>query len=171
MTISNKKIGILIENNYQELEFWYPYLRLQEENVKPVVIGSEVTSYHSENGYEAKSDISAKDAVEQTFDAIIIPGGYAPDLMRVNKNMVKIVRKTFDDGHLVAAICHAAWMLASADIVKNKNVTCFHSIKDDLIHAGANYHDDAVVVDGNLITSRVPSDLPDFCEKIISFLS
>jgi len=101
----------------------------------------------------------------------VIPGGYAPDMMRRFPAMVKLVKDLNSDGKLVAAICHAGWMLASADIIVGRKLTSFFAIKDDLIHAGAEWVDQDVVVDGNLITSRKPDDLPAFMKAIIRFLS
>jgi protease I len=105
------------------------------------------------------------------FDAVIIPGGYAPDHMRRYEKMVKLVRDASEAGKVVAAICHGGWMLASADVVRNKTVTCFFAIRDDLVNAGAKYVDQEVVRDGNLVTSRKPDDLPAFCRTIIEALS
>lgn len=170
MGIKDKKIGILIENNYEDLEFWYPYLRLQEEGITATIIGPESKTYNSKHGYQVEADVTAEKAIGQSFDAIIIPGGYAPDAMRTVDEMVNLVKQTHEQGHLVAAICHAAWMLASADIIRHKNVTCFHSIKDDIKNAGATYHDESVVIDDNIITSRIPDDLPNFCKSIINWL-
>lgn len=105
-----------------------------------------------------------------SFSAIIIPGGYAPDKMRVHQPYLNLTKNTFDRGAVVAAICHAAWVLISAKVVSGKKATCYHTIRDDLKNAGAEYLDEAVVVDGNLITSRKPDDLPVFCQKIIAGL-
>ncbi len=171
MNLEEKSVGILIENNYQELEFWYPFLRLQEVGINPLVIGHEKTTYNSKLGYEVLADVAAKEVEQQSFDAIIIPGGYAPDKMRTHKPMVNLVRANYEQGNVIAAICHASWMLVSANILSNKKATCYHSIKDDVINAGAQYVDEPVVVDGHLITSRQPSDLPDFCKAILNALS
>ncbi|GGI76876.1 type 1 glutamine amidotransferase domain-containing protein [Legionella impletisoli] len=171
MNLEDKSVGILIENDYQELEFWYPYLRLQEAGVSPLIIGQDKTTYKSKLGYEVESDVAAKEVEEQLFDAIIIPGGYAPDKMRTHKAMVNLVRSNYKKGKIIAAICHASWMLVSASILSDKKVTCYHSIKDDVINAGAHYLDEPVVVDQNLITSRQPFDLPYFCKAILEALS
>ncbi|MGQ3889599.1 type 1 glutamine amidotransferase domain-containing protein [Legionella sp. CNM-1927-20] len=171
MELTNQKVGILIENDYQELEFWYPYLRLQEEGIEPLIIGKEVKSYKSKLGYEAKADITAEEASSMYFDAIIIPGGYAPDKMRVQPAMLRLVKNTYEQGSIVAAICHAGWVLISAKILNGKKVTGVKSIQDDLINAGAQFLDEQVVVDNNLITSRTPVDLPFFCQQIIKKLN
>lgn len=167
---SSQKIGILIENNYQELEFWYPYLRLREAGFSPIIIGKDKTTYQSKLGYEATAEQAAHDVENDDFAAIIIPGGYAPDQMRVHKSMLNLVKNTFERGAVVAAICHASWVLISAGIISGKKATCYHTIQDDLKNAGAHYLDEPVVVDGNLITSRQPDDLPVFCQKIIEQL-
>ena len=172
MELSGKHIAILAEDNYQELELWYPLLRLREAGAQVTVVGRETGKVHtSKHGYAVTADIAASEARPQDYDAIIIPGGYAPDLMRRNPAMVGLVRDAHRQGKVVAAICHAAWMLASADIVKGKQLTSFHSIKDDMVNAGATWVDEPVVRDGTLITSRVPQDLPFFCKEIISAVS
>jgi protease I len=129
------------------------------------------TQFKSKHGYPANADLASADARVADFDAVIIPGGYAPDLMRRNADMVRFVHDMDSAGKPVAAICHAGWMIASAKIVKGRRATCFYSVKDDLIAAGADWVDEPVVVDGNLITSRVPEDLPVFCQAIVKALA
>jgi protease I len=166
-----KNVAVLIEDHYEDLEAWYPYLRLKEEGMQTVFVGpGRQKEYHSKHNYTAKEEMSISDAEVSEFDAVIIPGGYAPDMMRRDMRINDFVKNMFDAGKLVAAICHAAWVPISADIVKGKNMTCFFSIKDDCINAGAKYTDKEVVVDGNFITSRKPDDLPAFCREIIKFL-
>jgi protease I len=165
-----KKIAVLIEDHYQVLEAWYPYLRLREKGIKTVFVGTGKDGYISKEGYPAPQDMSITKAKASEFDGVVIPGGYAPDLLRRHKNMNLFVRKIFESGKLVAAICHAGWVLVSADILKDKKATCFFAIKDDIVNAGATFVDKEVVVDGNLITSRNPYDLPAFCREIIKFL-
>ncbi len=172
MELTGKRIAILAEDNYQELELWYPLLRLREEGAQVTVVGREKGKVHtSKHGYEVTADIAANEAHSQDYDAIVIPGGYAPDLMRRDPAMVKFVSDAYEQGKIVAAICHAAWMLSSAGIVRGKRLTSFYSIKDDMVNAGATWVDEPVVRDGKLITSRVPQDLPYFCKEIISVLS
>jgi len=170
MRLKGKKIAILAENMYQEMELWVPYYRLKEEGAEVKVVGTGAKSYTSKMGYPVNADVSAEEVKAGDFDAVIIPGGYAPDLMRRSPGMVKLVKDAFQGGKVVAAICHAGWMLCSAGVLKGKTATCFHSIKDDLVNAGARYVDQEVVVDGNLITSREPKDLPAFCREIIKAL-
>lgn len=172
MELSGKRIALLAEDNYQELELWYPLLRFREAGAQVTVVGQAKGKIHrSKLGYEVTADIAASEASAQDFDAVVIPGGYAPDIMRRNPAMVGLVRDAYRLDKVVAAICHAGWMLASADIVRGKRLTSYYSIKDDMVNAGAKWVDEPVVHDGNLITSRTPQDLPFFCREIISALS
>lgn len=171
MPLKDRKIGIFVEDNYQELEFWYPYLRLKEEGCKITIVGTEKKTYQSKRGYEVEAEVAAETVKNELFDALIIPGGYAPDLMRVCTPMLELVKKNYSEGKIIAAICHAIWVPISAKIISGKKATCYHTVKDDLINAGGSYLDQSVVVDKNLITSRQPEDLPDFCRKIIENLS
>jgi protease I len=172
LELKGKRVAVLAENLYQELELWYPLLRLREEGAQVVVVGTgSAESYTSKHGYPVSVDLAADQIRAADLDAVIVPGGYAPDLMRRYPPMVNLVSEAFKQGKIVAAICHAGWMLASAGILAGKKATCFHAIKDDVINAGADYVDAEVVQDGNLITSRVPADLPAFCRTIIQALS
>jgi protease I len=170
MEITGKRIAILIEDMYNEFEFWYPFYRMKEAGAKVTIVGTGAKEYHSKIGLPAPGGVAAESISASDFDAVIVPGGYAPDRMRRNAAMLKLVRDSFTQGKVVAAICHAGWVLVSAGIVKGKKVTCVASIKDDMINAGAIYLDQEVVKDGNLITSRSPDDLPAFCREIIAAL-
>lgn len=168
MELEGKKIVILVETFYNELEFWYPYYRLKEAGAQVTVVGSgSAETYKSKVGLPVKVDTSAANVTAADFDGVIIPGGYAPDHMRRYPAMVSLVKGFAEAGKLVAAICHAGWMLVSADIIRGRTVTSYFSIKDDLVNAGGNWMDKDVVVDGNLITSRTPDDLPAFMRAII----
>jgi protease I len=171
MELTGKRVAVLAENMYQELELWYPLLRLREAGAETFVVGTgSADTYTSKAGYPVQVDLLADDVQAADVDAVVIPGGYAPDLMRRYPAMVNLVREAFEQGKIVAAICHAGWMLASADIARGKQATCFFAIKDDLVNAGATYVDAEVVRDGNLITSRIPADLPAFCRTIVEAL-
>ena len=172
MKLQGKRVAVLAENMYQEMELWVPYYRLREEGAEVRIVGhSKATGYASKNGYPVPVDAQAEAVSAVEFDAVVVPGGYAPDMMRRSAAMVQLVREAHQQGKLVAAICHAGWMLASAKIVQGKNVTSWPSIKDDLVHAGAKWVDQEVVVDGNLITSRKPDDIPAFCREIVNALA
>jgi deglycase len=172
MSLNGKRIAILAENMYQEMELWVPYYRLKEEGAEVKVVGAGgAKQYTSKHGYPVNVDTQADSVNAMEFDAVVVPGGYAPDMMRRHDGMVRLVREAAQNGKVVAAICHAGWMLASADVIKGKKVTSFFSIKDDMVHAGGLWVDQEVVVDGNLITSRKPDDLPAFCRAIIKALA
>lgn len=166
-----KKIAILVEDQYQVLEVWYPYLRLRENGIETLLVGTGTKKeYKSKEGYPATEELSIKEAKAGDFDGVVIPGGYAPDILRRYDAVNKFVKEMFDKNKVVAAICHAGWVLVSAGVLKGKKATCFSAIKDDVINAGAAYIDKEVVVDGNLITSRNPYDLPAFCREILKKL-
>ncbi len=171
MELTGKRVIILIENMYNEHEFWYPYYRLKEAGAEVVVVGTGGLQYAGKTGLPAKADESAKNLSGADFDGIVIPGGYAPDIMRRDPDMIRLVKECFDQGKIVAAICHAGWMLASAKILAGRRATSYFSIKDDMIHAGADWVDEEVVIDGNLITSRTPADLPAYMRTVVEALS
>lgn len=171
MELEGKRIAVLAEDMYQELELWYPLLRMREAGAEASVVGMPgVKEYSSKHGYPVQVDVAAGAVSADDFDAVIIPGGYAPDRMRRHQPMLDLVRGVFERGGAVAAICHAGWVPISAGIVNGKRVTSVSAIKDDLVNAGAEWVDQEVVQDGNLITSRTPVDLPAFCRTIIAHL-
>jgi len=171
MELNGKKVMILVEEMFNTFEFWYPYYRLKEAGAEVVVVGSGSSErYTGKPGTEVTVDRNAEQVSPSEVDGVIIPGGYAPDHMRRYPKMVQLVRDLDKQGKVVAAICHAGWILASAEIVQGRTVTSFFAIKDDLIHAGAHWVDEEVVVDGNLITSRKPDDLPAFMRAVIGTL-
>ena len=171
MELTGKKILILVETFYNEFEFWYPYYRLKEAGAEVIVVGSgSADTYTSKAGLPVSVDTTADRVAAADYDGVVIPGGYAPDHMRRYPAMVALVKGFADAGKLVAAICHAGWMLVSADIIRGRSVTSYFSIKDDLVNAGGKWVDEAVVVDGHLVTSRTPDDLPAFMRAIIGVL-
>jgi protease I len=171
MKLKGKRVALLAENHYQDQEVWYPFYRLKEEGAEVVVVGTgSAKMYTSKFGYPIDTDKSASEVSAADFDAVIIPGGYAPDLMRRYPDMVKLVREAVLADKVVASICHGGWMLASAKILQGRTVTSFFAIKDDLEHAGAKFVDAEVVIDEKLITSRMPDDLPAFLRAIIAAL-
>ena len=171
MSLSDKQIAILAEDGYEDLELWYPKIRLEEEGVKTVVLAKGKKVALSKHGYEVRVDQDIAKSNVNDFDGVITPGGVqAPDKLRRHQEIVDFVRNMGLKGKLVAAICHGPWLLISAELTKGRKMTCFFSIKDDLINSGATYHDKAVVIDDNLVTSRKPEDLPEFCKAIIKIL-
>lgn len=169
MELQGKKVAILTEDMYNEFEFWYPYYRLKEAGADVVVVGSgRSKTFISKVGLPAVADADADNVSSADFDGLVIPGGFAPDLMRRSPAMVELVRDMVNQDKPVCAICHAGWMLAEAEVVDGRKTTSFFAIKKDLIHAGANWVDEEVVIDGKLVTSRTPDDLPAFMKAFIS---
>jgi protease I len=170
--LSGKKILMFVDDIYEDFELWYPKLRMIEEGAEVVVAGQESNKiYSGKHSYPCKSDTSFKDIDHENFDALIIPGGFAPDKLRRIPEVLKITKNIFSSGKLVAHICHAGWIPVSAGIMRGFKCTSTPGIKDDLINAGATWIDDAVVIDRNMISSRRPDDLPNFCREIINYLS
>lgn len=168
----SKKIAILVEELFHVLETWVPYYRLKEEGFQVVLVGTAKASYLCKEGkYSITAEVSIKDVNPDDYDGVIVPGGFAPDKLRRYDEVKNFVYSLFKKNKLVAAICHGPWVLVSANVVKGKKVTGTVAIKDDIENAGGTYIDKEVVVDGNLITSRVPADLPLFCKEIIKFLN
>lgn len=172
MELVGKRIAMLAEDNYEDLELWYPLLRMREAGAEVSVIGMPgVEAYQSKHGYAARVDVSVDQVSAADFEAVIVPGGYAPDRIRRHEPILALVRDIFRQGGVVAMICHAGWVPISAGIVEGKTVTSVSAIRDDLLNAGAHWVDQEVVQDGNLISSRGPHDLPAFCRTIIAALS
>jgi len=169
--MSRGKIALFVEDMYNDLEFWVPYYRMIEAGFNVIIVGTgRQASFNSKYGMPVKPDTDADKVNTGELVAVIIPGGFAPDRMRINSGMLRIVREMLDGGKVVASICHAGWVLVSAGVLKGKKATGCIMIKDDLVNAGAEYLDQEVVVDGNLITSRIPDDLPAFCREILNKL-
>jgi protease I len=167
-----KRIAILIEDLFNERELIYPYYRLLEEGYEVHLVGPKKdTVYTAKSGLTEKSTHASNEIRAEDYDGVVIPGGFSPDFMRRTKATVDFVRDMDKLNKPVAAICHGGWMLASACNLKGKKVTSFFSIKDDMVHAGAEYVDEEVVVSGNIITSRNPNDLPVFLKAIIEKLN
>jgi protease I len=172
MQEAGKKAIVLVENLFEDYELIYPYYRLIEAGAETRLVGPEAgNTYQGKSGTKATSGLAAGEIDAKDWDALIIPGGYAPDHMRRHRSMIDLVREMHDRGKVVAAICHAGWMLASAGIVRGRSLTSFFAIKDDLVHAGANWVDKEVVTDGNLVTSRKPDDLPAFMRSVLELLA
>jgi len=172
MLLSGKRIAVLVDNQYQEMEVWYPFYRLREAGAEVVTVGARAgEKYTSKMGYPVHCDRSYSEVTAAQFDGVVVPGGYAPDHIRRYASANHFVREMDAQGKLVAAICHAPWVLCSAGILKGRKATCFFAIKDDVVNAGAHYTDAEVVVDRNLVTSRKPDDLPAFCRAIIGVIT
>lgn len=165
------RVAVLVEDLYEDLELWYPVLRLREEGAEVTIVGSRAAEYRGKHGYPASADKGIDTVEASWFDAVIIPGGYAPDRLRRYPAVLEFVRAMNAQGKVIAFICHGAWVPISAGILPGKRATCYFAIKDDLVNAGAHYVDAEVVRDGNLISSRQPSDLGAFLRETIRTLA
>jgi len=169
--MSAKKVAILVDEMYQVLEVWYPYYRFIEAGLQVDLVAAEAKKeYHSKEGYPCVSCVAAGLVKAGDYDCMLVPGGFAPDFMRRNVDVIKFANDMVNAGKVIAAICHGGWLLCSTKAYRGKKATCFMAIKDDIINAGAEYVDAECVVDANLITSRKPDDLPAFCTAILSAL-
>jgi protease I len=167
----SKKVAILVENFYEDMELQYPLYRLREEGWQVDLIGTEKgMTYKGKHGYPTVSDMASKDCRGQDYDLVLIPGGYSPDHMRRCQATIDFVKAADKAGKWLAAICHGGWMLASCCDLKGKKLTSFISIKDDMVNAGATWLDAELVVDANLISSRTPKDLIPFTKAMIQAL-
>ncbi|MDR7419308.1 MAG: type 1 glutamine amidotransferase domain-containing protein [Armatimonadota bacterium] len=172
MELHGIRVAALVEETYEDLELWYPVLRLREAGAEVTIVGPRAGEvYKSKYGYPARADVGMDDAHAADFDGLVIPGGYAPDRMRRHPAMLEFVRAMHAAKKPIAFICHAGWVPISAGIVRGRTVTSVSAIKDDLVNAGAKWIDQEVVVDGNLITSRTPPDLPAFARELVKALS
>lgn len=171
MELTDRNILIIAGPDFEDRELFYPFYRMQEAGAKVKIAGIGEKNYKGKYGVPIEVDGSTSDFLKQKWDAVFIPGGWAPDKIRADQAALEIIRSTMKNGGVIAAICHAGWVLTSADIVRGKKVTSFANIKDDLIHAGATWIDQEVVIDGNLVTSRKPADLPAFCREVIKLLA
>ncbi len=167
---SRKRIAILVEKDYQDMEVWYPYFRLLEAGHEVVTVGVDQTAYKGKYGYPIECATTINKIKAKNFDGVVVPGGWAPDHLRLSPQVLQFIADLDRSGKLVAAICHAGWVLASAEILDGRAATSYRAIRDDMVHAGANWIDQETVVDGNLITARTPSDLPAFLKAVLEFL-
>ncbi len=168
-TMKNKVL-LLIEREFEDMEAMYPFYRIQEAGLDVEVVGPSRGIFHGKYGYPLKATSTPSECKIDEVVGIIIPGGHAPDYMRRYPEMVALVKDATAKGLTIGAICHGAQMLIEADVLRGKRATCYMAIKTDLINAGASYEDSEVVVDGNLVTSRFPADLPVFMSTLVGML-
>jgi protease I len=170
--LSGMRLLVFAGDAYEDLELWYPVLRMREAGAEVVIAGQQAASTcTSKHGYPVKTDVAVADVDPDAFDGVIIPGGFMPDRLRRDQHVLRIVRQIAQAGKLVAAICHGGWIPISAKVYKDVKVTGTSAIKDDLENAGAFWYDAPVVVDRHFVSSRRPDDLPDFCRAIIQVLT
>jgi protease I len=166
-----KRILALIDHVYEDLELWYPKIRLEEAGYTVTVAAPEAgVEYKGKHGYPCVSDAAIADMHAEDFDAMLVPGGFAPDKLRRDPKVLELVRDINDAEKPLAHICHAGWILISAGVLKGRNTTSTVGIKDDMNNAGATWIDEAVVIDGNQIASRTPKDLDVFAKAIVDML-
>jgi deglycase len=171
MRLIGKRIAYLIEDGFEDLEFWVPLMRLREEGAQVTVVGSgSASSYRGKHCLEAKPDLAADKVSAQDFDAVVVPGGWAPDKLRRYPAVLSLVRGVHQQGKVVGAICHAGLVLISAGIVRGRKATGSKGIMDDLINAGAEWVDQPAFRDGSLVWGRVVEDIPDFCRELVTAL-
>jgi protease I len=172
MPLKGKRILILVGDIYEDLELWYPKLRMEEAGARATVAGPEkAVTYRGKNGYPCDSDAAIRDMQVADFDGLIVPGGFMPDKLRRDPHVLSLVQGFAESDKLVAAICHGGWIPISAKVYEGVRVTGSPGIKDDLINAGAIWEDAPVVVDRHFVSSRKPDDLPDFCRGILQVLT
>jgi len=173
MRLQNKIIGILVGPGYEDLEFWVPCMRMQEDGAEVKVIGTKAGEIYTSKsgGLNAESHIAAKEITADQLDALLVPGGWAPDKLRRDKNILQLVQNMNAQDKILGFICHAGWVAASADICKGKRVTGSTGIKDDMENAGAIWVDEPAFQDGNLVWGRVVADIPDYCRVLMEVLS
>jgi protease I len=170
VSLAGKRVLFFAGPQYEDLELWYPKIRLEEEGVATTVAGLGEKTYQGKRGYPVTVDTNVDQIDARQFDGLVIPGGFAPDQLRRYETVLRITREIYQAGKPVAFICHAGWVPISAKILKGKHATSVRAIKDDMENAGVIWEDSPVVVDGNVISSRTPADLPHFCRALLAAL-
>lgn len=166
------RIAVLLEDGFEDLEFWVPVMRLREEGAEVKVVGNEAGgTAHGKHCLTASSDVAAEDVSAEDFDAVVVPGGWAPDKMRRHAAMTELVSRAHSQGKIIGLICHAGLVGISAGIVEGSKATGSLGIKDDLINAGAEWIDKPAFRDGNIVWGRVVDDIPDFCRELVVSLT
>ena len=170
--LSGRQFLMFVDDIYEDLELWYPKLRLIEAGAAVMIAGPKSGhKYEGKNGYSCVSDATIAEVRAVDFDGLVIPGGFMPDKLRRDPKVLQLTRDFAASGKLVAAICHAGWIPISAGIYRGVRVTGSPGIKDDLVNAGALWEDASVVVDRHFVSSRRPDDLPDFCRGILQVMA
>lgn len=172
MRLPNKRVGVFVEEGFEDLEFWVPVMRLREEGAQVTVIGSgRAERFQGKHCLQAKPDVGADQVSADDFDALVVPGGWAPDKLRRVPAVLDLVRAAYQQGKIIGSICHAGWVLISAGIVGGHRATGSTGIKDDLTNAGATWADKAAFRDGNLVWGRVVEDIPAFCRELVNAIA
>lgn len=170
-TLDGKKVAFLVEDGYEDLECWYPKIRLEEEGAETVVVSRSTGVRKSKHGYPIEVTHTPNDLEEEEIDGAVIPGGTgSPDKLRRSEEVLELIRTLDDRDKIIGIICHAGWVPISSGILEGRTVTGYKAIKDDLVNAGAHYKDKPVVTDESLVSSRHPGDLPEFSRALIAKL-
>ena len=172
VNLQDKRVLIFVDDLYEDLELWYPKLRLIEAGVHVTVAGPELgKKYIGKNGYPCVSDGDIPEMEAADFHGVVCPGGWMPDKLRRDPNVLQLIQDFHNAGKMIAAICHGGWIPISADVYQGVRVTGSSGIKDDLINAGAQWEDNEVVVDRHFVSSRKPDDLSAFCKAMLGVLT
>jgi protease I len=171
MRLQGLSVLYFVEEGFEDLEFWVPVMRLREEGAKVVVAGTGAEAYKGKHGLTAKVDADAANLRADEFDAVVIPGGWAPDKLRRYDSVLSIVRRADEQGKIIGAICHAGWVPISAGILRGRRATGSRAIKDDLVNAGATWVDESAFRDGNMVWGRVVEDIPNFCRELVEAIA
>ena len=172
LRLQGKKIIALVDEDFEDLELWYPVLRLREEGAQVDLVGKEKGhKYIGKYGVPAEAEYAFGDVQSRDYDAILVPGGWAPDKLRRYPEVLQLVKEMDQDQKPIGQICHAGWVLISADILQGKTVTSTPGIRDDMTNAGATWVDEAVTRDGHIISSRRPPDLPPYMKVFVDALA
>lgn len=172
MQLQGKRVAVFVEQEFEDLEYWVPVMRLQEEGAEVVTLGTGSSdSYRGKHGLTAQPDTTVDQVSARDFHGVVVPGGWCPDKLRRYEAVLNFVREMHQNGRIVAAICHGGWVLASAEIIKGCRATGSVGIKDDLVHAGAQWVDASAFREGNLVWGRVVADIPNFCRELVAALA
>jgi protease I len=166
--LEGRRVVVLLAQGFEDLEFWVTVMRLREEGADVTIAGLTTEPVRGKNGLEAKADMLVADVSGERHDAVVVPGGWAPDTLRRHEDVTRLVRAAYDDGAIVGLICHAGLVGISAEIVKGSRATGSLGIKDDLVNAGAIWVDEPAFRDGNIVWGRVVEDIPDFCRELVA---
>ncbi|MFB4163365.1 type 1 glutamine amidotransferase domain-containing protein [Alteribacillus sp. JSM 102045] len=168
MQLKETRIIALVDDDFEDLEVWVPVMRLREEGAEVVLTGKEKgKTYYGKHGVPAEAEAGFSDINAEEYDGVLVPGGWAPDKLRRYEEVINMVKHMDDNKKVIGQICHAGWVLISADILQGKRVTSTPGIKDDMKNAGSHWVDEAVVVDGHIISSRRPPDIPDYGRELV----
>ncbi len=172
MKLQGKRVGVLVEEGFEDLEFWVPVMRLREEGAEVIIIGTgRQDVFHGKHCLEARPDVAAAEVDANTLDGLVVPGGWGPDKLRRFDAVLDLVRALEAQGKIIASICHGGWVLASADVLKGRKATGSRGIRDDMVNAGAEWIDAPAFRDGNHVWGRVVADIPAFCRELIAALA